>query len=126
MIYFAFFIGNNNEILSRNFYLVLKSMTIVQVYIPMTAIGYKYNPWKVLILISSEGVDIIVTGKPCLSRYPDHFSSVVILPVICSCVFGSHFNVCNSIDWHNKIWQYGLVLETIVLYILHILELGLQ
>ena len=50
-------------------------------YRPLVAIGYNYNSRKVLSFIVTDNVGITKTGIPYLSKYPEQFTNVYILPV---------------------------------------------
>ena len=50
-------------------------------YMPIIAIGYKYNAQKVLSLIVTDNAGSTNTGITYLSKYPDQFTNVFILPV---------------------------------------------
>ena len=62
-------------------YLVLRSKPMVPGGRPCIAIGYKYNARKVLSFIVTENAGSTKTGIPYLSKCPDQFTNVSILPV---------------------------------------------
>ena len=47
----------------------------------LIAIGYKYNARKVLSFIVTDNAGSTKTGILYLSKYPDQFTNVAILPV---------------------------------------------
>ena len=48
---------------------------------PLIAIGYKYNARKVLYFIVTENAGSTKTGIPYLSKYPEQFTNVAIVPI---------------------------------------------
>ena len=67
-------------------YLVLRSKPMVPGGRPLIAIGYKYNSRKVLSFIVTDNAGSTKTGITYLSKYPDQFTNVSILPVACPLV----------------------------------------
>ena len=51
------------------------------------------------------------TGDTSLYFFPGTYYNAFIFPVVHSCIIDIHFNACNAIYQHNKMHQYGLVLE---------------
>ena len=62
-------------------YLVLRSKPMVTGGLLLIDIGYKYNARKVLYFIVTDNAGSTKTGIPYLSKYPDQFTNVSILPV---------------------------------------------
>ena len=62
-------------------YFVLRSKPMVPRDRPLIAIGYKYNARKVTCFIVTDNAGITNTVIPYLSKYPDQFTNVSILPV---------------------------------------------
>ena len=54
-------------------YIVLSIKPIVPGEIPLRAIGYKYNSWKVLSFVDTLGLGSTTVGITYLSKYPDQF-----------------------------------------------------
>ena len=77
---------------------------------PLVAIGYKYNARKVLHFIVTDNTGRTNTGIPYLSKYPDKFTNVAILPVARPFVISKKYAV-NEVDSHNKPIQSYLALE---------------
>ena len=76
------------------------------------AIGYKYNSRKVKIICCySRGGGGGALGIPYLSKYPDKFSNVSILPVACPHLISKFIGSVNELDSQNKSWQSDLALE---------------
>ena len=90
-------------------YFVLKSTPRFPGERPLLAIGYNYNSGKVLGFIATEGAGCIEPGDPYLFRFPDIYSNVSVLPVVCPHFLGRYFNACNAIDNHNRIRQSDLL-----------------
>ena len=67
-------------------YLMLRIKPVVPGDRPLIAIGYKYNARKLLSFIFTDNTGITKTGIPYLSKYPDQFTNVAILPVACPLV----------------------------------------
>ena len=67
-------------------YLVLRRKPMVPGDRSIIAIGYKYNARKVLSFIFTDNAGSTKTSIPNLSKYPDQFNNVVILPVACPIV----------------------------------------
>ena len=89
----------------------MKSNKIFPVDIPLIDIGYKYNYQKALRFNATEGARSTDPGGPYLSHFPDNYSNVSIFPVVCDHMIGRHFNSCNIIGNHNRIWKSDLVLH---------------
>ena len=87
----------------------MKSTPRVPGDIPLMAIGYKYIYQKVLEFIARGGGT--VPGVPYLSRYPDDYSNVSILPVLRPHLLGGYFSANNTIDNHDRMRQSGIALE---------------
>ena len=79
--------------------------------IPLLAIGYKYNYRKVLGFISTKGARSIEPGDTYLSRFPDIYSNISILPVVRTHLLGRYFNACNTIDNQNRIRKSDIALD---------------
>ena len=62
-------------------YLVLRRNHMVPGVRPLIDIGYKYNVQKFLSFIVTYNARSTNNGIPYLSKYPDQFNNVVILPV---------------------------------------------
>ena len=92
-------------------YLVMKSNPIVPSVRPLLDIGYKYSSRKVLGFIATEGAGSTEPGDPYLSLFPDIYSNVSVLPVVCPHLLGRYFNACNAIYNHNRMRQYDLLLD---------------
>ena len=65
--------------------------------IPPVEIEYKYNYWNYLEFIFTKGNVSTDPVDPYLSRFPDNYSNVYILPVVCPRVLGRYFDACNTI-----------------------------
>ena len=65
---------------------------------PISAIGYKYNSWKVLYFIATEDAGIKKSGIPYLSKLPEPFSNVDIRPVDRPIVMSKFFGYVNELD----------------------------
>ena len=78
-------------------YLVMESTTRFTGGRPLLATGYKYNSRKILRSIDTEGAGSNEPGDPYLSRFPDIYSNVFVLPVVCPRLLGMYFNACNAI-----------------------------
>ena len=63
---------------------------------PLLDIGYKYNSRKVQVFIATEGAGSTESGDPYLSRFPDIYYNVSVLPVFCPHLLGRYFNTCND------------------------------
>ena len=74
------------------------------------SIGYKYNYRKVIGFIATEGDQSIEPGDPYFSCFPDIYSNVDVLSVVCTHLLSRYFNACNTIDNHNRMRQSDLVL----------------
>ena len=74
-------------------------------------VGQNYNSRKVLGFIATEGTGSTEPGDPDLSCFPDIYSNVYVLPVVCPHLLGRYFNACNAIDNHNRMRQYDVSLE---------------
>ena len=74
-------------------------------------VGYKYNYWKLLWFISTEGYGSTYLGDTYLSCLPDTYSNVSIFPVVCPSMLGRYFNSFNNKYQQNKMWQYYLALD---------------
>ena len=92
-------------------YLVRKSSPIFPIDRPLMAIIYKQNSSKVLVFIATEGSGSTKSGDPYLSRYPDNYYNVSILSVVCTNLLGSYFHTCSSMENHDRMGQYELVVE---------------
>ena len=92
-------------------YLVVKSTPSVPGDRPNISIGYKYNSRKVQGFIATEWAGITEPGDPYLSRYPENYYNVSVLPVVLSHLLGRYYNAYNAIDNHNSMWQSDLALE---------------
>ena len=74
-------------------------------------IGYKYNVCKVLSFIVTDNTGITQAGLTYLSKYPDQFYNVSILPVVSTLVMYNLFLSVNEVGYHNKSRHYDLVLD---------------
>ena len=92
-------------------YLVLKSKPMVPGGGPLISIGYKYNAWKVIPFIVTADAGRTKSVITYLSKYPDPFSNVPILPFARPLVMYKFFGSINEVDSHKKPRQYGLALE---------------
>ena len=97
-------------------YLVLRSKTMVPGGRPIIAIGYTYNMRKVLSFIVTDNAGITQAGPPYLSKYPDQFINVAILPVALPLVMSIFFLLLTRLNPKKKqgslIWRwksYGLL-----------------
>ena len=70
-------------------------------YIPMIAVGYKYNAQKSLSFIVTDNAGITQTGITYLYKYPDQFTNVSICLVDHPLVM-SIFSAVNEVDSHKK------------------------
>ena len=86
-------------------YIFIKSTLIVPGGIPILSIGYKYNSSNFLGLIATEGSGSTETGDPYLYCFPEIYSYVSALPVVCPQFLGKYFNACNAIDSRSRMWQ---------------------
>ena len=91
-------------------YLLLRSKHMVPGDRPLIYIGYKYNAQKVLSFVFTDNAWSTKTGIPCLSKYPEQFTNVVISPVSRPLVVSKQYSV-NQVDSHNKSRQSYLALE---------------
>ena len=82
-------------------YLVMKITPIVTGDRPFMANLYKYNYWKVLVFIATDGSESTDTDDPYLSRFPDNYYNVYICLFFHPCVLVGYFNACNAKDNHN-------------------------
>ena len=71
-------------------------------YIPWIAIGYKYNPRRVVSFIKTKEEVITSPGNQYLSKDLDQFSNVAIQPFIFTQVLTKLFGYINEIDCHNN------------------------
>ena len=78
-------------------YLVMNSTPIFTGSIPLLAIGYKYNSSKVLGFIAFEWAGNTGPVDTCLSCFPEIYSNVSVLPVVCPHFLGMYFNAFNAI-----------------------------
>ena len=92
-------------------YLVMNSTPRFICGIPLLDIGYKYNSWKVLGFIATEGAGITEPGDPYLYCLPDIYSNISVCPVVRPHFLGRYFNPCNLIDDHNIMQHYDLALD---------------
>ena len=77
---------------------------------PLISIGYKYNVWKVLYFIVTDNSGSTKTGITYLSKYPDQFTNVVILPDARPLVMSKIISSVNEFDSHNNSRQSDLAL----------------
>ena len=87
------------------------SKPVVPGYIPLIAIGYKYNTWKVLSFIVTEDAGSTQAGLPYLSKYANQFTNIAIHPIDRTIVMSKCFSAVNEVEYHNKSRQYDLALE---------------
>ena len=66
---------------------------------------------KVLVFISTDGAGSTEPGDPYLSRLPDIYYNVSVIPIVCPHFIGRYLNACNEIDNHNRMWHYDLATE---------------
>ena len=78
---------------------------------PFMANLYKYNYWKVLVFIATDGSESTDTDDPYLSRFPDNYYNVYICLFFHPFVLVGYFNACNAKDNHNGMWQSEPALE---------------
>ena len=78
-------------------YLVMKSTPRFPGGRPLLDIGYKYNSRKVLGFIATKGAGSTAPGNPYLSRFPDIYSNISVLPLVCPHLLGRYSNACNAI-----------------------------
>ena len=83
---------------------------------PIIAIGYKYNMCKVISFIATEYACSTKDGIPNLSKKPNRFSNVSILPVSCTLVMSKLFGYVNEFYSHSKYGHSDLALEKYWLY----------
>ena len=74
--------------------------------ISLINLGYKYKSQKFLGFISDDGVLRTVAVDPCMSKFPDTYSSVSIIPSVFTRVISGYFETCSVIDNPNKIRKY--------------------
>ena len=77
--------------------IVMKGTPRVPSYRPLMVVGYKCRSQKVLVFIDTEEARSTKPGVPCLSCYPDNYSNVSILPVLCPSVIGRYISAFNEI-----------------------------
>ena len=61
-------------------------------------IGYKYNMHKFLSFIFLDTTGSTQVGLSYLSKYPEHFSNVEIIPVTCPLFISKFFGAVNEVD----------------------------
>ena len=71
-------------------YIVLRSTPRVPGDRPFMEIGYKYNSRKVLGFIDTEGARSTEPGDTYLSHFPEFFSNVSVLTVVCPHLIGRY------------------------------------
>ena len=80
----------------------MKSTPRVPVDVPRVAVGYKYIYQKFLGFITTEGGRSTGPGVPYLSHYPNNYSNVYIIPVLCPQSISRYFSAFNVRDNHNR------------------------
>ena len=78
---------------------------------PFMAIGHRYNYWKFLRFISTEGAGSTGPGDTQLSHFTVNYSNVSILPFFHPRFIVSYFNAFNTMENHNSMWWSYLVLD---------------
>ena len=78
-------------------YLLLMINPMVPGGRPIIAIGYKYNAWNVLYFITKDNTGSTHAGPTYLSKYPDQFYNVTILPVDFTLVMYNLFGYVNEV-----------------------------
>ena len=61
--------------------------------------------------ISTEGGSSTYPGCGHLSHFPNTYFNFYIRPVVCTHILCRYFNFCNTIDQHNTMWEFSLVLD---------------
>ena len=88
-------------------------------YMPLIAIGYKYNAQKVLSFIVTYNEGITKTGITFLSKYPDQFTNVAIHPVDRPLIMSKYILLLmrltptknqDNMVWH---WRSGVLLNVV-------------
>ena len=92
-------------------YLVLRIKSVVPREMPLIAISYKYNAWKVLSLIYTEDTGNSKEGITYLSRYPELFANVAIFSVARPLVISKFFGYINEVGFHKNSRQSDLAQE---------------
>ena len=80
-------------------------------YRPLISIGYKYNARKVIYFIVADNAGRTKNGIPYLSKYPNKFTNVAIVPVARPLVMSKKKSSVNEVDSHNKSRRSYLSLE---------------
>ena len=92
-------------------YLMFRSNNMLPGGSLLLAIGYKYTVWKVISCIFTYKAGSKQAGLTYLSKCPDHFSNVYIIPVARPLVMYKLFGSVNEFDFHNKSRQSDLALD---------------
>ena len=71
---------------------------------------YTHHP-QLLVFIVTEGYVSTVSENPYLSCYHDHFYNVSIQLIVHPHILGRYSHIYNSIDQHNKMGGYDIVLD---------------
>ena len=90
---------------------MLRRKPILLGYRPLLAIGYKYNSPKALSFVATSGARSTTLGIHYLSKYPDQFSNVSIIPVARPLLMSKCFGLVNEADSHNRSGKWDLALE---------------
>ena len=69
---------------------------------PLMDIGYKQNSRNFLGIIATDIYGITEAGDPYLSRLPNNYSNISVLPVVYPIFLDRHFNACNAIEHNNR------------------------
>ena len=77
----------------------------------LISIDHKYNYQKVLSFISTDNARVTNVGIKYLSKYPNQFANVSILPDSIPLILSKFFRYVNEVDSHTKYRQSDLVLE---------------
>ena len=92
-------------------YLVMKNPPRVTDDRPLMATRYKYNSWKVLVFIATDGSVSTGPGNPYLQFPPYTYYNVYIRSVCCPLIIYRYLNYLNLVDNHNNVLKYYLAIE---------------
>ena len=92
-------------------YIVIKSCPIVPGGAPLMSIGYNYSSSNVLVFIATEEGVSTEPGYTCLYYFYDNYSNFSFWPIVCPHLLVRYLNTYNTIDNHNRMWQYELALD---------------
>ena len=109
------FLNETIENLTKDFtggyYLVLRSNPMVPRGMILIAIEYKYNTHNIHYFMVTDNSGITQAGLPYISKYPDQFYNVAILPVSHPLVIPKFIGVGNEFDSHNQSMESVFALE---------------